>query len=260
MFKKILKIFLIVSTVLIVLCGSFILWVSDKHVTPIMMYHNVNYSDKPWANTVSPEHFARQMAYLRDQRYNVVSFKEVVDSIWNKKKLPKKTVVITFDDGYEDNYKYAFPILKQYHFPAIIFVVTYVVGKPEFLTWEQIKEMEKNGISFGSHTRLHVYLPSVDQAEQRNQIQISREIMEQQLGHRVEYFAYPTGGFNDSIIELLKQSKYKAACTTNRGWRHANENPYIIKRIRFGEDDSDFSLWGKLSGYYQVFKKYKSPE
>ena len=261
MLKRFFKIFLVVCISLIVLLGSFVLWVSDKYAVPILAYHNVNYSDKPRLNSVTPENFAKQMAYLHKHGYQVIPFSELVNSIREKKSLPQKSVVITFDDGYEDNYAQAFPVLKQYHFPAIIFIVTDVVGKPGFLTWEQIREMEKSGISFGSHTRLHTYLPSLDKAEQRNQIQVSREILEQQLGHPIEYFAYPSGGFNESIITILKEAGYKAACTTNRGWHQLNDNPYINKRIRIGNNDScDFFLWAKLSGYYQVFKKWKNPE
>ena len=259
--KKFFKIFLVVSIFLIVLVGSFMLWVSDKYVVPIMMYHNVGYSDKPRLNSVTPENFAKQMAYLHKHGYQVIPFSELVKSIWEKKPLARKSVVITFDDGYEDNYTNAFPILKQYHFPAIIFLVTDVVSKPGFLTWEQIKEMEKADITFGSHTRLHTYLPSLDKAEQRNQIRGSKEILEQQLGHPIEYFAYPSGGFNDSIQALLKETGYKAACTTNRGYHRLNDDPYIIKRIRFGNNDNlDIVLWAKVSGYYQVFRKWKSPE
>ena len=261
MIKGILKIFLIVCIFLIVLVGSFVLWVSDKYVVPIMTYHNVNYSDKPRMNSVSPENFAKQMAYLHQHGYQVIPFSELVNSIREKKPCPKKSVVITLDDGYEDNYTNAFAVLKEYHFPAIIFIVTDVVGKPGFVTWDQIKEMEKSGISFGSHTRLHTYLPSLDKAEQRNQIRGSKEILEQQLGHSIEYFAYPSGGFNDSIIALLKEAGYKAACTTNRGYHRLNDDPYVIKRIRMGnKDNGDFFLWAKLSGYYQVFRKWKNPE
>lgn len=261
MLKKSLKIFLTISVLFIVLTGSFLFWVSDKYAVPIMMYHNVDSSDQPRMNSVTPSNFAKHMAYLHKHGYHVIAFSELVNSIIEKKPLPKKSVVITFDDGFEDNYINAFPVLKQYHFPAIIFVVTDIVGKSGFLTWEQIKEMEKSDISFGSHTRLHTYLPSLDKAEQRNQIRGSKEILEQQLGHPIEYFAYPSGGFNDSILSVLKETGYKAACTTNRGYPRLNDDPYMIKRIRFGNNDnSDIILWAKLSGYYQVFKKWKNPE
>lgn len=259
MVKKILKIFFTVCLVLVVLLGSFVLWVSDKYVVPVMMYHNVGYTDKPRMNYVTPENFAKHMAYLHKHHYHVIAFSELADSIRERKALPRNSVVITFDDGFMDNYTNAFPILKQYNFSAIIFVVTDIINKPDFLTWDQIKEMEKSSISFGSHTRLHTYLPSLDKAEQRNQIQVSKEILEQQLGHPIEYFAYPSGGFNDSILSILKEAGYKGACTTNRGYRGFND-PYMIKRIRLGNNDNDFSLWAKLSGYYQVFKKWESPE
>ena len=85
--------------------------------------------------------------------------------------------------------------------------------------------------------------------------------IEGELGHRIDYFAYPSGGFNESIQALVKESGYKGACTTNRGYHPHNDDPYEIKRIRFGNNDhSDLVLWVKLSGYYHLFRKWKNPE
>ena len=259
--KGFFKKFLTFILVLVVIGSCFFLWAQDKYIVPILMYHNVDHCDRPKSNTVSPESFTKQMAYIKQHGYHVITLDEWVTSIKQKEALPPMSVVITFDDGLADNYTQAFPILKQYQFPATIFVITDVVGKPGFLTWDQIKEMEKSGISFGSHTRIHPYLPAIDSAEQRNQIQISKEILEVQLGHRIDYFAYPSGGFNDSIQALIKASGYKGACTTNRGYHRGNDDPYEIKRIHFGDNDNfDFVLWAKLSGYYHIFRKWKNPE
>ncbi len=261
MIKRFLKTLLFFLFGFFILIGSFVFSVRDRYMVSILMYHNVDHSDRPKTNTVSPESFLKQMAYLQQHGYHVITLDAWVTAIKQNKIFPHKTVVITFDDGFENNYTQAFAILKQYQFPATIFLITDVVGKPGFLTWDQIKEMEKSGISFGSHTRLHSYLPSIDHAEQRNQIQISKEILETQLGHTIDYLAYPSGGFNESIQALVKESGYKGACTTNRGYHPHNDDPYEIKRIRFGDqDNSDFVLWVKLSGYYQIFRKWKNPE
>lgn len=259
--KRLFKSIIWVVVILGILSGSFLLWSKDKYVVPILMYHGIDHSDRPKTNTVSPETFSKQLEYFKKHGYKIVSLEEWVNTINQNKAFIGKTAVLTFDDGLEDNYTQAFPILKQYNVPAIIFVVTDVVGKQGFLSWEQIKEMEKYGIIFGSHTRLHTYLPSLDRAEQRNQIQISKEILEGQLGHKIDFFAYPSGGFNESIEGLVKEAGYTAACTTNRGYHPGNNDLYEIKRIRLNDGDtSELILWAKLSGYYQIFRKWKPPE
>lgn len=261
MFRKFFKFLICVIGVLGLLFGAFCVWVSDRASVPILMYHNVDSSSEEKLNMVSPENFAKQMAYLKQHRYNVIPLSAFVQSLKDHTPLPKKSVVITFDDGYEDNYSKAFPILKENNFSATIFVVTDMVGKKGFVTWDQIREMEKSNISFGSHTRLHTYLPSLDAAEQRNQIQISKEIMEAELGHKVDYFAYPSGGFNRVSLNLVKEAGYLGACTTNRGYNKLNDDPFMIRRIRLGnKDDTDLELWAKFSGYYQVFRRVRNPD
>ena len=254
------KIAFVVFCLLAVTAGGFAFWLSDKYVVPIMMYHNINYTSQPLDNMVSPENFAWQMSYLKKHGYRILSLDELVNGLREKRSFPRKTVVITFDDGYEDNYQYALPVLKKNLFPAIFFIVTETVEKPGFMSWEQIKEMEKSGMVFGSHTCNHIYLPAVDENQQHYQIQKSKEIIEENLGHPIYYFAYPVGGFTEPIKAMIRQAGYQGACTTNRGYYRLNQNPYELKRIRFGNNDrSDLIMWFKLSGYYNLFRQLKNP-
>ena len=255
-FKRILSyIFFILAVVFVV----FFLLLEDKYVVPVVMYHNIAPTDVPQANTVTPESFARQMAYLKRHGYRVMKVDDLVQGIKMGKMFPHNSVVITFDDGYKDNYIYAFAVLKKYQFPAIVFVVSDLIGQEGYLNWDELKEMGRNGFTVGSHTRHHMYLPSLTSVMQIDQIRGSKRIIEEGLGLHVDYFSYPAGGFSEGIKSIVKNSDYKAAFTTNRGFDRFNKDVFELKRIRFNDDDSPLVLWAKLSGYYNLFRKVRQP-
>lgn len=260
--SKPIKIILGIFVSLWLVLAGFLLYAKDNHVVPILMYHHVDYQpqQKEDLNTVSPESFERQMKYLKDNHYNVIGFDAFITALTDKRELPKKTVVLSFDDGYEDNYTYALPILKKYQFPAIIFLPSDLIGTKGFMTWDQVKLVADLGIEMGSHSRTHMYLPDYPSLELlRSEIAGSKTIIEEKLGKPVQYFCYPVGGFTQEIKELVKNVGYKAAVTTNRGFAKNNSDLYELKRIRIKDSDSEFDLWAKLSGYYNLFRKPKSP-
>ncbi len=258
--KKILITITLVFVFLGIAIGTFFWWASDKYVVPIMMYHSVNYATTPSKNKniISPENFQRHMAFLKKHGYNVISLKNLVDRIQQKKPFRGKYVVITFDDGYEDNFQNAFPILKSYGYPAIIFTSTQTLGHDGWLKWYQLFEMEKAGIAIGSHTIDQSYLPNLSTQEKRRQIMESKKTLEANLGHSVDFIAYPTGGFDKEVKKIVKEAGYLGACTTNRGKDKFNKDVYELNRIKFSNaDNSDIILWVKLSGYYNLFRKLK---
>lgn len=237
------------------------LWVSRRYIVPIMMYHHVNESIETEPMIVSADLFRWQMEYLREHRFRVISLDRFVDAKINGRKIPKKSVVITFDDGFEDNYTYAYPILKEFGFPATIFVPSSQLGLDGQMTLEQLKEMAADDlITIGSHTREHLYLPDLEPPEQKTEILGSKEELEKLLNIEVDHFAYPVGGFDETSKKFVKESGYKSASTTNRGSDRLNNDLFEINRIRFSnKDSSEPILWMKLSGYYNVFRKLKSP-
>lgn len=257
--RRLRKALFIFAVILAAASGSFCIWLSNKYTVPILVYHSVNYAEETTGITVDPDRFERQMAYLKDHHHRVISLDELVGMIREKKDFPPKSVVITFDDGYVDNYVYAFPILKKYGFSATIFVITDLVDKKGYITWDQLKEMEKSGITVGSHTLDHTYLPGVSEDWQRRQIFDSKKIIEQKLGHPIDYMAYPNGGFSKKIKKMVQEAGYKGACTTNRGLIPLNKDIYELKRIRFKNKDPHLALWIKLSGYYNFFKTPRDP-
>lgn len=129
-------------------------FIQKIYIVPLIMYHSVNAKVRPKMELliVTPQTFEKQMRFLKEWHYNVLPLESVAELIRNKKKIPARTVAVTFDDGYRDNYTYAFPILKKYNLPATIFIIVNEVDLPDRLTWEEIKVMRDSGlITFGSH-------------------------------------------------------------------------------------------------------------
>ena len=254
------KIWLSVLAAVVVIAGGISWWASRQYVVPIMMYHHVADVSPKRSDTVSPERFHWHMTYLKKHHFNVLPLRTLVQIIKQGKPLPRKSVVITFDDGSEDNFQYAFPVLKKYGFPATIFVISDVVNTKGFLTTEQMKEMYAQGIDIGSHTRSHPYLPDVSSERRREEIFGSKARLEQETGIKVSSFAYPSGGFDEEIKKLAKEAGYDSACTTNRGYDRFNRDVYELKRIRFSDQDDRVDyLWMKLTGFYNLFRKAKAP-
>lgn len=243
----------------LVFAGWFV-FTEHLYVVPILAYHHVDevmHKDSP---TVFPENFLKQMEFIHDKGYNVITLDELVDAIIEKRKLPRNSVVITIDDGYKDNYVYAYPVFKKYNLPATIFIISGKIGQQDFLSWSQIKEMKQNNISFGAHTRSHAYLPDLKGEQLKAEISGSKKDIERELKSEIKNFCYPIGGFSEEIIQIVKQSGFVSACTTNRGKGRFNKNVYALKRIKMTDSDIAFvRIWGKLSGFYNLFREEKSP-
>jgi len=258
---RFLKRVLVLLLAVFVLMGLFYsFYMRPRHVVPILMYHAVN-NDTSTSLNVKPVNFARQMSFLEDARYNVISLKKFVEGVKAKEKFPSKTVVITFDDGFEDNYLYAFPSLAKHEIPATIFVITDYVGKREgYLTWDQVILMKNNGIDFGGHTRDNIYLPSLkSDKELWEQIAGCKEDLKKKANYTAEFFCYPSGGFNEQVKNIVKKAGYKGACTTNRGFDKSNTDVFELNRVKITNSDitKPFNFRAKLSGYYNVFRSLK---
>ncbi|MBF0619093.1 MAG: polysaccharide deacetylase family protein [Candidatus Omnitrophica bacterium] len=239
----------------LVLAGMYFFWFSPRYTVPVLTYHSFDVSGiADMLLSVTPSRFEQQMAFLKKHGYQVVSFNEVAEGLKAGKQFAHNTVAITIDDGYQNNYEYAYPVLKKYGFPAIIFVATDVMS----LSWDEIKEMAANGIAFGGHTRHHVYLPGIDDKNVLwDEIDGSKKALEAH-GLAAKYFCYPIGGFTTEVKALVQKAGYKAACTTNRGRDPRNrEDAYEINRVSIRNSDNPFIFWAKLSGYYNVFRARK---
>ncbi len=257
--KFLLKSVLLVFSV-IILAGIICFYTGYGYVAPIMMYHHVEDSHFEHGNYVSLAKFEEHLQFLKKHKYNVISLDALVTLIKENKPVKRKTVVITFDDGYKDNYINALKLLKKYDFPAIIFVPTGSIGDPDRMNVEELKELKANGIDIGSHTIREAYLP--DQTKERlyEELKGSKAVLEKVLDAKVRYLAYPSGGFTKEVKELATELGYRAACTTNRGYDKSNKDVFELNRIKFSnKDNSKVILWVKLSGYYNLFRENKNP-
>lgn len=243
-----------------ILFGAFyFLWLSPRYTVPILMYHHFGYEE----NTlfVTPENLEKQMEYLRDKGYNVITLDELAGGIKNKKRFTRDSVVVTIDDGYRDNFSYGWPVFKKYAIPATIFLLAGHIGKDdEFMGWDEVKAMQAGGITFGAHTINHVCLDSkVKEDVLLEEIKGSKEIIENNIGEPVKHFCYPTGVFSEAAKRAVADAGYESACTTNRGDSRLNEDIYALKRIKVTNSDTNkpFSFAAKLSGYYNLFRSAK---
>ena len=264
MSRTVKRLALSLAVVVILVVCFYSLWLSPRYTVPILMYHSISEGSNE-SLYVKPDSFTRQMAYIKWRGYNVISLDELVEGIKANRKFKHNTVVITLDDGYEDNYTSAYPVLKNYGFPATIFLISnYIDKKKGFLRWHQIKQMLNDGkITFGGHTKNNVYLPNVeDDMALRYEIAGCKKDIELKTAGKVNHFCYPTGGFTEEIKKIVKVAGYKGACTTNRGFSKPNKDVYELKRIKIKGSDfvkKPLSFWAKLSGYYNAFRKGKSP-
>ncbi len=177
----------------------------------ILMYHSVSRSEHFF--TVTPEDFAEQMKYLHDQNYSVVSFRDLLFLVTHKKPIPQKTVVLTFDDGYADNYTEVFPIIKKYNFPITIFLTTGFVGQSRvlrtgesmpILSLAQIHEMYESGlVSFEAHGHTHHKLVHLDVAAMTEEITDSKKYIEETLGWPTSVYAYTAGRYDEKVLSVI---------------------------------------------------------
>ena len=254
-----MKKLLMISAIFICLSSIFyLIWVCQNgYAIPILTYHSIGYKNDTLF--VTPENFDRQLAYLKKNGYKVISLDELVEGIKSNKIFNNQTVVITFDDGWKNNYTYALPILKKYHFPVTIFLAANEINnKEDFLTWDEVRTMQKDGISFGAHTKNHVHLDSIKSYEVLwDEIAGSKKLIEQNINTPVYYFSYPYGGFNENVKATVKKAGFKGACTTNIGPNRYVKDIYALKRTRIKDSDMNkpFTFWTKLSGFYNIFRR-----
>jgi len=205
---------------------------SAKDSVPVLNYHQINDRDEN-ALTIHTDQFEVQMKYLADHGYHTITPAEMIDAWDNGTPLPDKPVIITFDDGYADNYRCAFPILQKYNLRGTIFLISdFVSTYPNYLTWSQIDEMQDSGlIDFESHTLSHAELDKTSPEETWNQLDGSKKALEWHLHKEIDFLAYPCGSYDEGLQQMVKKAGYKGAFTVNFGSADKSENHYILDRI-----------------------------
>ena len=231
-----------------------------RYHLPILGYHRVGPYKGDHVPTVSEEAFSSQLALLVRGRFRVLSLEEIAQCLDRGQPLPRRSVALTFDDGYEETHTIAWPLLKRLGFPATAFVTPAEVGLPGFATWDQIGQMASDGMSIGSHTMSHSYLPLVRAERLSEELVGSKHVIEERIGHPVRFISYPVGGFTLQAQTIVKAAGYLAACTTNRAAPIAGMDRCALRRIKVTERDANpVCFFAKISGYYDLFRQLKQP-
>lgn len=220
---------------------------------PVLMYHRVDDPKNAWEARygITPGDFRRHMDALARAGYRGVPIDALVDWLEGGPALPDGAIVITFDDGFRSVREHAQPALAELGWPFTIFLVSGLIGgkdhwtrasNPAGVTYplldaQEIREMQAQGVSFQSHTREHLSLPTLDDATLREQLAGSRQELAQLLGHEVAYVAYPFGHVDPRVEAATRAAGYRAAFSTRSGFNRRDVERFLIRRIDvFGTD------------------------
>jgi peptidoglycan/xylan/chitin deacetylase (PgdA/CDA1 family) len=240
---------------------------------PILMYHSITDEDEARVNpyyrtATSPQMFVAQMRDLYQAGFSVLGLTEAANRLRDSSGPFGKSVVITFDDGYEDFRTSASPVLEKYGFTATVFLPTAHIadnhqrfkGK-QCLTWAGIRELQQSGITFGSHTVSHPQLHQLSAERINEEVVKSRETIEQRLGCAVESFAYPyafpeaDADFKQRLRDMLYLAGYKNGVCTTVGCSNSSNDPFFLNRLPVNSCDDPLLFRAKLDGAYDWLAK-----
>lgn len=232
---------------------------SSLHSVPVLIYHSLNKDLVGSYAAVDIDVFAKQMEYIKKRNYNTITVAEYAKLLQNKTRIPKKTIVITFDDGFADNYE-GFKIMQGLGLSWTLFMPHDYIDQEGYLGADSISYfLVKSKMELASHGVAHKYLLELDEQGWQYELNESKRLLSEKFNCAIETYSYPIGGFNRDIVEYVKKAGYTCACATNRGYEHKLDN-YAIRRIKVDNKDNALSLFFKLSGYYGLTKKLKNPE
>ena len=230
---------------------------------PIFNYHHIRPMPPETAPinersfTVTPQIFEEHLKYFQENGYQVVLAEELLNYFDSGQPLPPKAAAITFDDGRYGQYEFAFPLLKKYGVKATFFITTDWVGKKDFMTWAQIKEMSDNGMIIGSHAVTHPHLAELSDEKLKQELEESKKILAEKIGplrrsdseasQLADLLAYPGGNYSDRVIEFTKNAGYRGAFGVYKIIDQSPKYRYSIRR--FHADDNLESIASKLMKY-----------
>ena len=217
----------------------------DSLRVPILVYHSIapthpGQSAEQRLLDVDTATFRRQMRYLAANRYHVISLGMLLDALQGRGSLPPRSVVITFDDGWLSQYEHALPVLEQMHFTATFFVITLQVGRGSmYMGLDDLKELQRAGMTIASHSRTHPNLTRVSDAQLREEVLGSRQDLQKMLGAAPDLFAYPYGSWNKRVAAAVQAAGYRAARAYPGGaWNDATDRYALHSVLATGDMDA----------------------
>ena len=213
-------------------------WMFPTRKASILMYHSIG--DNGVLFTVSAKDLEKQFQFLKNKKYNVIRLADLINKLNKKEKIPPKTVALTFDDAYRDNYINAFPLLKKYNFFATVFIPTAYAGKEMLnsegktipvMSWQEAKEMENSGlVDFASHSHTHPMMNKISFEEFIKEVEVSDNLLNQNLKRPVKIFSFPKGKFKPEHVDYLKKRSYLGAVTVKEGLIGPADDLFTLKR------------------------------
>lgn len=246
---------------------------------PVLMYHRVGETHNAWERRfcISPEQFAAHMQQLASLGMRACSLEEFVDWLGNRRELPEGSFLLTFDDGFLGVYEHAAEVLRDLDWPATVFLVSRLIGGEDvwcrsenpggatypLLAREHIDVMRRTGFTFQSHTRVHADLTTLSEDELAEDLAGSRRDLEDLLGEKIRYLAYPYGRINERVINATREAGYEAAFSTQPGFNRRNVDHYRIRRLDIFGTDTPRMLARKIfygsndGSWQQTFRYYR---
>jgi len=238
----------------------------------ILTYHRVD-EVKGDRLVVTPDAFRAQMNFLRRQGIRVVDLATLIDSL----KYPNKSadqVAVSFDDGYLDNYQFAWPILRTYRYPATVFVPPALIGREEplptqrrgaslarLMSWGQLEDLVKDGVTVGSHSLTHARLTRMPLQQARVEVLESKRLLENKLRLAVDWFSYPSGAYSAEVVHLVQRAGYHGALSVRPGANTPKTHRFVLRRTEVSGEDtlSDFEkkLAGAFDGWHQAVQTFQ---
>ncbi|WP_167408553.1 polysaccharide deacetylase family protein [Bacillus subtilis] len=196
---------------------------------PILMYHSISSGN---SLRVPKKEFEAHMKWIHDNGYQTLTSKEAYLMLTQDKKPSEKCVLITFDDGYTDNYQDAYPVLKKYGMKATIFMIGKSIGHKHHLTEEQMKEMAQHGISIESHTIDHLELNGLTPQQQQSEMADSKKLFDNMFHQQTTIISYPVGRYNEETLKAAEKTGYQMGVTTEPGAASRDQGMYALHRVR----------------------------
>ncbi|MHB8923096.1 MAG: polysaccharide deacetylase family protein [Thermoleophilia bacterium] len=208
---------------------------------PVLMFHHVGPTpagadEIRTGLTVSEADFESMMSWLKQAGFQPVSQTQLFQALFAGAPLPAHPVLLTFDDGYDDNAAVAAPILEKYGFTGTFYVITGKVETPEYMTWDQVTELQQRGMEVGSHTITHPDLTTLSGADLKHELADSAAAIKSHLGHPVYWLCYPAGKYDADVTRYARDAGYLLAVTTVPGEQHSSDAPFTISRYRVRSD------------------------
>lgn len=253
--------------------SPFLRLASKRQSIPILMYHSIAHEDESgrhayFRTSTSPGAFAAQIEHLHRNGYKTCSPSAVIQLLQDRIADISKIVAITFDDGFRNFYENAFPVLNKFGFGATVYLPTAYIGETtlqfnqhDCLTWSEVRELQKHGIDFGSHTVTHPYLRSISKEALKRELVDSKRAIEENTGSAVESFAYPYGfpqgdmEFKDTLRAALCDAGYRNGVCTIVGSANGASDQFFLERLPVNSVDDTALFQAKLDGAYDWIAK-----